>query len=309
MAKRKPKKKLRESEDEVKQKKQSEAEDETETENEDESESEEESEDESETESEDEDEGGADDHDDKNQDVALIKKMIADSLGDGAKSLSKKQTEAMIKFGKQAYQAYQDMGESEDEAYKCAGKAMKLAHHMSSKQEEDETESEDEDVVPPKKKGKGKPAPKDDGDGDDDDDGASSSESEDESETESEGKKESKVVNKLRKELLEAEGRIAALEAKDRKVELNRYIEAAFKKSGQPVSVTKRFREAAGKLKSKFEFDAKWKIFLEGAKDRPNRSDEDFSDSLFSERATTTEDGERTSGDEADGSDFSDCAD
>jgi hypothetical protein len=279
--------KIRESENE-------EAENENETEN-----------DETETESEDEDSGG-DDHADKDKDAALIKKMIDEHLGDGAKKLSKEESEALGKLGKEAYQAHQDMGKKEDEAYKCAGEAVKLAHHMASKHHEEETESEDEgDQPPPKKK---KPAADDHGDDGDDDDDGNSSESENESEDE--GKKESKVIKTLKKQLLEAAGRIAALEAKDNKTELDKYVEAELKKSGQPVVITKRFREAAGKLKSKADFDSKWKLFIEGVKGRRSEvAEEDFSSCAFTERATTTEDGERVTSDEGSEDGFADCAD
>lgn len=278
---------------------------------------------------------GADDgqHDDAAQDVALIKKMIGEYVGDGAKKLSKEDSEGLHKLGKEAYQAHKEMGKKEDEAYKCAGEAVKLAHHMASKQNEDEseneTESEDEGNLPPPKK---KAAPKakgdgkdgdNDGDADDDDGNASEAEGENESETEteseneseneteSEGKKESKVIKRLKNQLLEAEGRIAALEAKERKLELDKYIEAELKKSGQPVAVTKRFREAAGKVKSKVDFDGKWKLFLEGVKGRRSETtiaEDDFSGVLM-ERATTTEDGERTASEDQGSDSFSECAD
>lgn len=271
----------------------------------DESESEDEGkhEDESENETESEDEGegtGSDgDHDDKDQDVALIKKMIGEYVGDGSKSLSKEETEALHSLGKEAYQAHQDMGKKEDEAYKCAGEAVKLAHHMASKKksEAETEESEDEGDMPPPKK-KTKPAPKaGHDDGDDDDDGNSS-----ESEAE---KKESRREKTLKKQLLETQGRLAALEAKDKQRELGRYVEAQLKKSGQKVEITKKFREAAGKFKSKTDFDAKWSMFLEGVKQTQSKDADTWG--VMMERATSDEDGARSS-EGSSATDFSDCA-
>ncbi len=290
-----------ENEDEVKHAKHAENEDESETENEDEGE----------TESEDEDgedgdaagDGSDGDHADAADDVKLIKKMIAEYLGKDAGGLSKDQSEAMHALGKEAYQAHQSMGKKEDEAYKCAGEAMKLAHYMHSKQSEEEAETESEDEgedeghQPPPKKVK-KPAPKaDDGDGDDDDGGsADTAESEDEC-----GGKESKREKALKKRLLEAEGRMAALEAKAKKSEVNGYVDQKLKESKRAVSITKRFREAAAPFKSKADFDAKWKVFLEGV----SNSEQDVDWDVMMEKSITTEDGSRVEGKALD---FSNCA-
>ncbi len=265
-----------------------------------------EAENENENEAEDGEGAGGDDgaHDDAGKDKELIKKMINEYLGEGAKKLSKEESEALHDLGKQAHQGHMAMGKKEDEAYQHAGEAVKLAHHLSSKKKEDESESEAEDEGDPKKK----PAPK--ADATDDDDGDSSEAEGEESEKESENdeneeseKKESKRVRELKNKLLETEGRLASLEAKDKKREVDGYVDAKLKESGQPVSVTKRFREAAGKFKSKGDFDSQWKVFLAGVKDTKN--DVDWGGMM--EKATSTEDGVRSSAAEGD-LDFSDCA-
>lgn len=266
-------------------------------------------EDENETESEDEDGGAPAGGDDSDADKALIKKMVSQYVPDKGKSLSKEETEALHKLGKEAYGAHKEMGKNEDEAFKHAGEAMKLAHHMSSKQNEEETEESEDDGddsgSPPPKKKKAPPAKGDASDDDDDGDAGNEESEGDETESEDEGeKKESKRVRRLTKQLLEAEGRLAALEAKDKKRDLTRYVDAKLKESKQPVSVTKKFREAAGQLKSKIEFDSKWKMFLEGVKN--SSDDEDFG--IMMERSTVNEDGDRASGN-ADAEGFADCAD
>ena len=255
------------------------------------------------------------DHDDADQDIALIKKMIAQYLGKGADDLEPKETEALHSLAHEAYQAHKEMGKKEDEAFKHAGEAVKLAHHMAQKQkkesekhesdgEDDGGDDSDKKAAPPAAKGK-KPAPKaapaagGDDDDDDDDDGDSS-----ESEDECGDKKESKKVRQLNQKLLEAEGRIAALEARTKKAEVDGYVDRKLKDSKQPTYITKRFREAAGKISSKTDFDSKWKVFLEGINNV--RNDIDFS--VMMEKSITTEDGERTSGG-AKPLDFSNCAD
>lgn len=294
----------------VRESKNSEAEDEAENESEDECKNSE-----AEDEDEDGDGSGSDgDHDDADQDKALIKKMIAQYLGDDAKNMSQDESEAMHSLGKQAYQAHQDMGKKEDEAFKHAGEAMKLANHlMKQKQAEDEseTEDEDEDGDPPPAKGK-KPAPKKapppkGSDGDDDDDGDSSedeTESEEESESEDE-KKESRRVKSLKNKLLETEGRLAALEAKDKQRAVDGYVNKTLKESKQPNAITKKFREAAGKIKSKGDFDVKWKIFLEGVK---NLKREDIDFGVLMEKSIVSDD-DGFDGTGKTSMDFSDCAD
>lgn len=89
---------------------------------------------------------GADDEDhaDVEQDKKLILDMIKKYMGD--EDLEGEGEEAAM----EAYEAYKSMGESEDEAMKCAGKAMKLAKHMAGKKESEE-KHESEDEAAPKK--------------------------------------------------------------------------------------------------------------------------------------------------------------
>lgn len=68
-------------------------------------------------------------HADVDQDVALIKKMIAEYMGEEHADDAEAQ-----KMGKECYEAYKEMGMEGEEAMKCAGNAMKLAKHKASKE-------------------------------------------------------------------------------------------------------------------------------------------------------------------------------
>lgn len=254
--------------------------------------------------------GGQDD--DSSKDIALIKKMIAEYVGGDGKDASSEEQEALAGLAKEAYEGHKEMCSKENEAskekksdeeiqqqaYERAGHAIKLAHHMASKQKQAETEeaaSDDDQAsddkakkAPPKKAA---PAAKDD---DGDDDGG-------DDESESDESKESKREKVLSKKLLEAEGRIAALEAKDKQSETSRYVEAQLVESKQPKSVTKRFREAASPFHSKKDFDSKWKVFQEGLKNFQPEIDW----TAVAEKSTSSEDGSRS---ESKVLDFSECA-
>lgn len=250
-------------------------------------------------------EDGGEGHDDAAQDVKLIKKMVGEYLGDGAKDMSSEEMEALHDLGKEAYMAHKEMGAKEDEAYQHAGNALKLAHHMSKKKSEKHESEDGEGDVPPKKKldpkADKKPAPKDVPD-DDEDGAAGEAESEESENHEDESESmESNRVTEYKKKLLKAEGRIAALEAKTKREELNQTIDKTLKESGQPNSVTKSFREAAGEIKSKAEFESLWKIFLEGAKNV--RTHVDFG--VLMEKSFSREDGGKKSSNSLD---FSKCA-
>jgi|GEM_PF-2823353 hypothetical protein len=234
-------------------------------------------EDESESHEADEDADSSGDHADEEQDIQLIKKMLKDYLGDDHEGMDDESKEAMHSLAKEAYEGHKEMGKSSEEAFKHAGEAVKLAHHMAQKQSK--TESEDQgdpeqvkDKAAPKKAAK--PDPKDD-DGSDD---------------KAEGHKESKREQLLAKKLLEAEGRLAALESKAKKAEVTEYVDKKLKESGQPNAITKRFLEAAGELKTKKDFDSRWGIFLEGVKN--TRTEIDWT--AISEKSSFQEDGSKT---------------
>lgn len=234
-------------------------------------------------------------HDDAAQDVALIKKMIGEYMGDGSKDMSKEEMEALHELGSEAYAAHREMGAKEDEAYQHAGQALKLAHHMSKKKM-DKAEASDDKAMPDKKDdAKKKDVP------DDDDKGAAVEDECKKEAKEDESEGESKESNALKKKLIVAEGRIAALEAQTKKETVAKLVDKVLKESGQPSSVTKRFLSIAGDIKSKEDFEAKWTLFQEGAKNSMAKIDWN----VLQEKSVTREDGGK--GGSA-GLDFSKCA-
>lgn len=239
--------------------------------------------------------GDTADHPDASKDVELIKKIIAQHLGDKVKGASPEDMEALEGLAKEAYEAHKEMGKEDGDAEKAAGQAVELAHHMHSKKKEKKDGAADGGGADSGGAAEADVEAKED-------DAAKEPVEEKECDKESDDKKESNREKELEKKLLEAEGRLAALEAKDKKAELQRHVDAKLKESGQPSSITKRFREAAGDFKSKEDFDSKWKIFSAGVKDAPRTLD--FG--LLMEKAMPTEEGVRAKSES--GFDFSMCA-
>ena len=220
-------------------------------------------------------------HADEEQDIELIKKMIAEYLGE--EEMGEAETETYHELAKEAYESYKEMGYSEDEAKQAAGHALKLAKHMAAKQGDQKQEEACEDE-------------------------AKQNESEDEvkqtesKEEESETKESLKTrITKLEEKLLEARGALAAMKLTLNKSEVEKYVETKLKESKRPVAITKAFRESAGKIVSKSDFDTKWAVFCEGIKN--SRAAVDFG-ALFTEKAPVKEDGS-TAGKTLD---FSNCA-
>lgn len=217
--------------------------------------------------------GGAD-HDDAAQDIALIKKMIDEHLGSGSGEEEGKDgapppappaappapkegdeaefgvldthKEALQGMTHEAYEAYKEMGMSRDEAMEAAKCAMKLAHHMAMKQAKDGAAGGDAPPpAAPKEKDLDIPNPK-------------AAPGPDKSSPGSKGGLESEIIA--------LKGKIALMEAKQRKQDLMAYVDKKLKESGHEMSVTKAFREAAEDITSPKDFDAKWKIFTANQK-------------------------------------------
>lgn len=220
--------------------------------------------------------------DDAAQDIDLIKKMIAEYMGDGAKDMSREEMEALHELGKEAYAAHREMGAEEADAYKHAGQALKLAHHMSKKKMDSQEGAPCDDKKP--------------------EDGEKKDEAPVEAKKENEeSESESKESVALKKKLIVAEGRIAALEAQTKKETVTKLVDKILKESGQPSSVTKRFLAIAGEIKSKEDFEAKWTLFQEGAKNTVAKIDWN----VLMEKSVVREDGGK---DGSMGLDFSKCA-
>ena len=208
-------------------------------------------------------------HDDAAQDVELIKKMLAEYLGDGEES-SDEEKQEMEKMAKEAYEAYSEMGYEKEEAMKAAGHAMKLSKHMAAKMakhHEDEAHKEDESEECMDKKEAGddkKVAPK--------------------KEDESEEEKPEEAMKKMEAEIIKLKGKLALVEAQSKKTEIAKYVDQKLSESKMPKHFTKKFVEAAGEIKSKEDFETKWKLFT-GGRD-VQVVDLNFA---FTEKAVTTE--------------------
>jgi len=205
--------------------------------------------------------GDAPKHNDEEQDMALIKKMLDEYLG------ADQHGEHEAKMAMEAYQAYKEMGHKEDEAMKNSGVAMKLAKHMSGKKNEEKDESRD---AAASADDKGDP------------------------------KKEECEEKKMEAEIISLKGKLAKFEEAGKKAELESYIDTKLKDSKKPMSITKKFREAAGEIKTKEDFESKWKIFSEGYGSHGGEA-LDFS---FTEKGSVSEDGGSSGGDVLS---FTDC--
>lgn len=81
-------------------------------------------------------------HADAKQDIELIKKIIAEYLGD-----EELENQEAMKACTEAYEACKEMGMESEEAMKMAGSAMKLAKHMAGKKAEKKSEAEPEEEM------------------------------------------------------------------------------------------------------------------------------------------------------------------
>jgi hypothetical protein len=173
-------------------------------------------------------------HSDEQQDMELIKKMIAKYMGDG------EVTPEECGATKEAYEAYKEMGAKEEEAEEKAVSTLKLARHMASKKKEAGDEEPDKSEDPPAEK------------------------KEADEKDPSKLKAESKTVESLRSELLKLQGELSKFHESQKAQELDSYLDKKCKESKLSMDVTKKFKESLGKVKSKDQIDSMWKIFLEG---------------------------------------------
>lgn len=191
------------------------------------------------------------DHADVQQDIELIKSLLAQYCG--SEDPSDEECQAMH----QAMENAKEMGLKGKEAEETAGHAMKMAKHVAQKQAKEAEESEEADGdVPPPAAGKkpapapGKkaaPAPSDGGDADAD---------ADDSDNAQEGKKMESRIAKL-------EARNAVLEARDSKREMEAHTLKSLRESGLPKHAQKKFLECAGEARSTKAIDEKIKLFKE----------------------------------------------
>ena len=220
-------------------------------------------------------------HDDAAQDVELIKKMLDEYLGkeEGA---SEEEVAEMEKMAKEAFEGYKEMGYSEDEAMKAAGHAMKLSKHMAakmSKKAEADGEAKEEESKKMHQE--------------------ECDEEKHEEKKEAAMKQEEKA-KKMEAEIIALKGKLALLETNAKKTEIAKYVDQKLSESKMAKSFTKKFLEAAGEIKSKEDFETKWKLFTGGREHQ--MVDLNFA---FTEKATTVE----SNNDGRSKLDFSACAD
>lgn len=173
-------------------------------------------------------------HADEQQDVELIKRMIAQYMGDES-DVSEEECGVI----KEAYEAYKEMGDEEEEAGKKAVGHLKLAKHLAAKKETKQVEE-------------------------------SKKEDEEKKESKEEEKKESDEKHKESMISLKAEN--SKLREALKKIELNNLVESLCAKSKLPVHITKAFKEAIGVPKSAEEVSKSWKLFEAGLK----KADDEF---------------------------------
>jgi len=173
------------------------------------------------------------DHEDVAKDKELILSMIKKYMGKDDEEMGDEEMEA----AHEAYEAYCEMGEEEDEAMKCAAKAMKLAKHMAEKkvkaaegekcEDEKEEEAKHSEVVPMEPKA-------------DPEKGAEAKESE-----------------------VKLAARIAFLEGELKKHDLAAVLDKKLKESGLARAATDKIRECIGTPKSEAHIIETIKIFKE----------------------------------------------
>lgn len=188
-------------------------------------------------------------HADEEQDIALIKKLIAEYLGD-----EEAESEEVMKHCKQAMEAYEAMGRSKEEAMKCAGEYMKASKHMAGKQ----VESADADADDKKEES----AP------------AVTGEKPDK-------KQESEHVEAM----AQLVGENARLKESLKKFELKDHVETKCKESKEPRVITDEFKKLVEGAKTKGEIDKLWDAFTKGAASKRASSALNFSDFVMTEKS------------------------
>lgn len=166
-------------------------------------------------------------HADEQQDLELIKKLLADYGITDAE-------ESEIGMAKEAMEAAKAMGLEGPEALKCAGYSLKMAKHMASKQAAKQpTEAPAAPVEAAPVVTEAMPPEKECGD-----------------------KKESSEIIKLTAE-------ISKLKESLLKFEIKEHTDIVLRESGLPMRVTKAFRDRVKESKSKKEIDEKFELFKE----------------------------------------------
>lgn len=186
------------------------------------------------------------DHADEQQDIALIKKLIAEHLGE-----EESEDAEVQKHCKQAMEAYEGMGHSKEEAMKCAGQYMKASKHMASKAKEAAPKDEE------------KPEPKE----------------------EAAPTVTGQSPGKHAEAMAAIQGENARLKESLKKFELRDHIEAKCRDSKESRVVTDEFKKLVESAKTKGEVDRLWEAFTKGAQTKRASAATSFTDFVMTEKS------------------------
>ncbi len=193
--------------------------------------------------------GGSEDHPDAEKDKELIMSMLQKHCGDGF-------TEEDHAMAREAYQnALEAHGGDEKEAMETAGRTMKMAKHMQSKQPKPEPAGPQSDA--PTQESEIGFAPHKTAD--DPKAGLTPHNQQVEAAKVTESAKPD-----LSSQVVKLTGENAALKAKIEEIELGQFIDTKLKESKLPSSATKKFRECIKGLKTQKEVTEKLSVFQEG---------------------------------------------
>lgn len=232
--------------------------------------------------------GGKDDHADAQQDEELFKKMIDQYLGPDH-GFDQEETMSMAKH---AYGASLDAGKEGPEAYEAAGNHLKLAAAISKRQAQDApaaAESEDESHESEDEM----PAESEDEAHESEDE---SEESEDEGHHESAGRTPAnpgkgnkgddsmKELKEAQKHITALQGEVAGLKESNKKLTVERYLEAKIASSDRSPEFVKSFKEALGKPRSEAHIEEMWTAFTKAYDAGVSEGSIEDSDMLITEK-------------------------
>lgn len=229
---------------------------------------------------------------DSETDLAMIKQIICEFLGDGEEP-----TDDLVHTTKEMVQAAVESGMSKEDAAKHAGAGLKMAKIMGNKHakdapKDDAAKADVAAAVVPEKKESG--------------DEKAAMDSKDKKEESAAVAKESdkQVIARLT-------GEISALRESIRKVDLATHLDKVCRESGLSVPVTKAFRELVKTAKSADEISATWKTFksaIDGVKESSRASLTESGFGFTIPEKVTVNPGSKESGsDSIKSNGFSDC--
>jgi hypothetical protein len=183
-------------------------------------------------------------HDDEQQDIALIKKMLAKYVGDGFNDEDHKNAHEALKHA-------EEMGLKGEEAMKCAGYHMKMAKHIQAKQAEcKQAEGEESGAGPEDQKALDAKSPE-----------PVSGNKPPKSAQQFQSKRESSNGGN---DMVKMAAEIARLSKELDTMRLERHVEKSLRESKLPMAATKKFRECIKNVRTTKDFDEKLKTFKEG---------------------------------------------